>query len=58
MAWCLLWTFEWRGEQQKADFILSNSALVFAFLFFSQRSPLGMMLLQVAVRVMMTETKR
>lgn len=58
MAWCLLWTFEWRGQQQKADFILSNSALVFAFLFFSQRSPLGMMLLQVAVRVMMTETKR
>ena len=58
MAWSLLWTFEWRGQQQKADFILSNSALVFAFLFFSQRSPLGMMLLQVAVRVMMTETKR
>lgn len=27
-------SFEWRGEQQKADFIFSNSVLVFVCLFF------------------------
>lgn len=32
-------TFEWRGEQQKADFILSNSVLVFVGLFFFLMQP-------------------
>ena len=52
-------TFEWRGEQQKADFIFSNSVLVFVCLFFFfQRSTLEVMLVWVVMRVMMTVTKR
>ena len=32
-------TFEWRGQQQKADFILSNGVLVFVCLFFFPMHP-------------------